>query len=118
MGHVIIGMDSHKRSATLETVDEREHVLGAGRFGTVIDVLATLSAGARVLSTGQGRKADPIDARSVTVVALRSAGLRHVRVVDIGGTDRCADKLPPCVPEGHHGRSWTGMARSTTRPDP
>ena len=34
MGHVIIGMDPHKRSATIEVIDERERVLGTGRFGT------------------------------------------------------------------------------------
>jgi transposase len=31
---VIIGMDPHKRSATIEIVDERAHVLAVGRFGT------------------------------------------------------------------------------------
>ena len=31
---VIIGMDPHKRSATIEVVDERAQVLAAGRFGT------------------------------------------------------------------------------------
>ncbi len=34
MGQVIIGMDPHKRSATIEIIDEREAVLAAGRFGT------------------------------------------------------------------------------------
>jgi transposase len=31
---VIIGMDPHKRSATIEVVDERAQVLAVGRFGT------------------------------------------------------------------------------------
>jgi transposase len=31
---VIIGMDPHKRSATIEIIDERETVLHTGRFGT------------------------------------------------------------------------------------
>jgi transposase len=31
---VIIGMDPHKRSATIEVVNERGQVLAAGRFGT------------------------------------------------------------------------------------
>jgi len=31
---VIIGMDPHKRSATIEIVDEKAAVLAAGRFGT------------------------------------------------------------------------------------
>jgi hypothetical protein len=34
LGRVMIGMDPHKRSATIEVIDERERVLGAGRFGT------------------------------------------------------------------------------------
>ena len=31
---VIIGMDPHKRSATIEVVDERGQILAAGRYGT------------------------------------------------------------------------------------
>jgi hypothetical protein len=34
MGRVVIGMDPHKRSATIEVCDERERVLQTGRFGT------------------------------------------------------------------------------------
>jgi transposase len=34
MRRVIIGMDPHKRSATIEVIDEREKVLAQGRFGT------------------------------------------------------------------------------------
>jgi transposase len=43
-----------------------------------VDVPAKLSARARVFATGQGRKSDPVDARSVAVVALRTDGLRQV----------------------------------------
>src|SRR4051794_2678953 len=117
-------MDPHKRSATIEIIDEREHVLHTGRFGTdhdgyhrmlttgrrhtqrlwavegcqgigrhlaqrlvadgetVLDIPAKLSARVRVFATGQGRKTDPVDAHSVAVVALRTKGLRHVRVDD------------------------------------
>jgi hypothetical protein len=32
--HVIIGVDPHKLSATIEVVDEREQLLGSGRFTT------------------------------------------------------------------------------------
>lgn len=46
--------------------------------GTVVDVPAKLSARAHVFATGQGRKTDPVDARSVAVVALRTEGLRQV----------------------------------------
>ena len=31
---VIIGVDPHKLSATIEVLDDREHVLGKGRFST------------------------------------------------------------------------------------
>ena len=31
---VIIGMDPHKRSATIEVINERAHVLAVGRHGT------------------------------------------------------------------------------------
>lgn len=45
MVHVVIGMDPHKRSATIEILDERETVLATGRFGTdrggYRDLLAT-----------------------------------------------------------------------------
>jgi transposase len=34
MEQVIIGVDPHKLSATIEVVDRQEHVLGAGRFST------------------------------------------------------------------------------------
>ena len=33
-GHVIIGVDPHKLSATIEVVDDREQLLGSGRFTT------------------------------------------------------------------------------------
>ena len=34
MEHVTIGVDPHKLSATIEVVDERERLLGSGRFTT------------------------------------------------------------------------------------
>jgi transposase len=34
LDRVVIGMDPHKRSATIEVIDERERVLDTGRFGT------------------------------------------------------------------------------------
>src|SRR3954454_23787675 len=124
MAQVIIGVDPHKRSATIEVIDQRERVLRQGRFGTdrdgyqdmlaagrkhtdrvwavegcngigrhvaqrlvadgetVVDVPAKLSARARVFSTGQGRKTDPVDAHSVAVVALRTTDLRQVQSDD------------------------------------
>ena len=34
VGRVVIGMDPHKRSATIEVLDEAEQPLLTGRFGT------------------------------------------------------------------------------------
>ncbi|WP_228387442.1 IS110 family transposase [Nocardioides sp. dk884] len=34
MDHVVIGVDPHKLSATIEVVDQHEHLLGSGRFST------------------------------------------------------------------------------------
>ncbi|WP_230860566.1 IS110 family transposase [Actinoplanes aureus] len=48
----------------------------------IVDVPAKLSARARVFTTGQGRKTDPVVARSVAVVALRTQGLRQVVIDD------------------------------------
>ena len=121
---VIIGMDPHKRSATIEIVDERAAILAAGRFATdkagyaqmlatgrkfadrtwavegcngigrhiahrlvhdgetVVDVPPKLSAQVRVFATGNGRKTDPVDAHSVAMAALRSAGLVRVQADD------------------------------------
>jgi hypothetical protein len=46
MGHVIIGMDPHKRSATIEVIDGQEKILEQGRFGTDRDgYKAMLAAG-------------------------------------------------------------------------
>ncbi|MET7395499.1 IS110 family transposase [Dactylosporangium sp. NPDC005572] len=42
MGHVIIGMDPHKRSATIEIINAREKVLAQGRFGTDRDGYAAM----------------------------------------------------------------------------
>ena len=124
MARVVIGMDPHKSSATIEVINDREKILGTGRFSTdkdgykvmlaagrehrdrvwavegcngigrhiaqrlvadgehVLDVPAKLSARARVFSTGQGRKTDPVDAHSVALVGLRAEGLRVVGVDD------------------------------------
>ncbi|MGN9893804.1 IS110 family transposase [Micromonospora sp. L31] len=42
MGQVIIGMDPHKRSATIEVINGREKVLAQGRFGTDRDGYQTM----------------------------------------------------------------------------
>jgi transposase len=47
VGRVIIGMDPHKRSATIEVIDAREKVLAQGRFGTDRDGYKTMLAAGR-----------------------------------------------------------------------
>src|SRR5437870_11599356 len=42
---VIIGMDPHKRSATIEIINEREKILAQGRFGTDRDGYQTQAPG-------------------------------------------------------------------------
>ena len=120
--HVVIGVDPHKLSATIEVVDQDERRLGAGRFPTdqagyaamrtyakgwpdrvwavegangtgrplaqrlleagemVVDVPAKLAARVRLFNTGHNRKTDALDARSIAVVAVRTEGLRVLKV--------------------------------------
>lgn len=71
--------------------DRRWGVEGAGGLGqpvaqalavageVVVDVASTLAARVRLLDAGSGRKTDPVDARSVALVALRHRHLRPVR---------------------------------------
>ncbi|WP_327007596.1 IS110 family transposase [Dactylosporangium sp. NBC_01737] len=47
MSRVVIGMDPHKRSATIEVIDERERVLGQGRYGTDTDGYQRMLAAGR-----------------------------------------------------------------------
>ena len=119
---VVIGVDPHKLSATIEVVDAEETMLGSGRFATdqagyaamrryarawpervwavegangvgrplaqrlleagenVVDVPAKLAARVRLFDTGHNRKTDAHDAHSIAVVAVRTEGLRVLRV--------------------------------------
>jgi hypothetical protein len=47
MSRVVIGMDPHKRSATIEVIDEREQVLAKGRYGTDTDGYQQMLAAGR-----------------------------------------------------------------------
>lgn len=47
MAPMIVGMDPHRRSATIEIIDERETVLHAGRFGTDQDCYHRMLAAGR-----------------------------------------------------------------------
>ena len=122
MEHVVIGVDPHKLSATVEVVNPQEKFLGSGRFTTdqagytamrqyvkswpdrvwavegangagrplaqrlleagehVVDVPAKLAARVRLFDTGHNRKTDARDAHSIAVVAVRTPGLRILKV--------------------------------------
>lgn len=122
MKQVVIGVDPHKLSASIEVVDGNEKLLGTGRFTTdqagysamrayvktwpdrvwavegangagrplaqrllengekVVDVPAKLAARVRLFDTGHNRKTDALDAHSIAVVAVRTAGLRVLKV--------------------------------------
>ena len=47
MGRVVIGMDPHKRSGTIEVLDGHEQVLGGGRYGTDQDGYRQMLAAGR-----------------------------------------------------------------------
>ena len=47
MGRVVIGMDPHKRSATIEVIDEQERVLAQGRYATDTDGYRLMLAAGR-----------------------------------------------------------------------
>ena len=55
MGRVVIGMDPHKRSATIEIIDDRETVLAGGRFGTDRDGYRAMLAAGGATRNGYGR---------------------------------------------------------------
>ena len=122
MTQVVIGVDPHKLSATIEVVNPHEKFLGSGRFTTdqagytamrkyvkswpdrvwavegangagrplaqrlleageqVVDVPAKLAARVRLFDTGHNRKTDARDAHSIAVVAVRTPGLRILKV--------------------------------------
>ena len=44
---VVLGMDPHKRSVTVEAMDAAETVLGGGRYATTVEGYAQMLAWAR-----------------------------------------------------------------------
>ncbi|HLL64383.1 MAG TPA: IS110 family transposase [Micromonosporaceae bacterium] len=94
MGRVVIGMDPHKRSATIEVIDARERVLSQGRYGTDTDGYQTmLTVGRRFPDrvwavegcAGVGRHiAQRLVADGETVVDVPAKLSARVRVFDTG----------------------------------
>jgi transposase len=94
MGRVVIGMDPHKRSATIEVIDARERVLSQGRYGTDTDGYQTMLAAGRRFPNrvwavegcaGVGRHiAQRLVADGETVVDVPAKLSARVRVFDTG----------------------------------
>ena len=94
MGRVVIGMDPHKRSATIEVIDEQEQVLAQGRYGTDTDGYQQMLAAGRQFSdriwavegcAGIGRHiAQRLVADGETVLDVPAKLSARVRVFDTG----------------------------------
>ena len=94
MGRVVIGMDPHKRSATIEVIDEREQVLARGRYGTEVDGYQRMLAAGREFPdrvwavegcAGIGRHiAQRLVADGETVLDVPAKLSARVRVFDTG----------------------------------
>ena len=71
MKKIVIGVDPHKLSATIEVVDQRENLLGSGRFTTDKAGFAAMRKyvhqwpAAGVGSRGQPRRGPPTGATAV-----------------------------------------------------
>ena len=59
MSDVTVGVDPHKKSVTIEAIDDQEKKLATGRFGT-----------------GNARKTDATDAHAIAAAAIRTPKLR------------------------------------------
>jgi transposase len=94
MGRVVIGMDPHKRSATIEVIGEGEQVLARGRYGTEVDGYQRMLAAGRQFPdrvwavegcAGIGRPiAQRLVADGETVVDVPAKLSARVRVFDTG----------------------------------
>jgi transposase len=94
MGRVVIGMDPHKRLATIEVIDERERVLAKGRYRTDTDGYQQMLAAGREFPdriwavegcAGIGRHiAQRLVADGETVLDVPAKLSARVRVFDTG----------------------------------
>ena len=125
MGRVVIGMDPHKRSATIEVIDEREGVLAQGRYATDTDGYAQILATGRRFPdrvwavegcAGIGRHiAQRLVAAGETVVDVPAKLSARVRVFDTGqGRKTDPDDAHSVAVAGLPARACVG-SRSTTR---
>jgi hypothetical protein len=94
MGRVVIGMDPHKRSATIEVIDKREKILAKGRYGTDTDGYQQMLAAGRQFRdrvwavegcAGIGRHiAQRLVADGETVLDVPAKLSARVRIFDTG----------------------------------
>ena len=94
MGRVVIGMDPHKASATIEVLDERERVLHAGQYGTDRDGYRQIRTATRSAADQHGR------------ASRGSVGQQRVTV---------AQTSPHCSPETVHVRPGLTRRRPSSR---
>jgi transposase len=134
MGRVVIGMDPHKRSATIEVIDEREQVLARGRYGTEADGYQRMLATGREFPdrvwavegcAGMGRHiAQRLIADGETVIDVPAKLSARVRVFDTGlgrKTDPVDAHSVAVAGPGrarHDGRPATATPRSHHRRPP
>ena len=74
MGRVVIGMDPHKRSATIEVMDDYEKVISTGRFGTDRQGYRNLLAAGRRWPERVAIKEVLESARALALLAARRCG--------------------------------------------
>ena len=55
MARVVIGMDPHKSSATIEIINDREKILGGGRYATDKDGYRAMLTAGRSRGSSPGR---------------------------------------------------------------
>jgi ribulose bisphosphate carboxylase small subunit len=61
MSRVVIGMDPHKRSATIEAIDQRENILTQGRAGSSSSRTSSRKHSSETVTTSVGNRPTPPD---------------------------------------------------------
>ncbi|WP_426502810.1 IS110 family transposase [Dactylosporangium sp. McL0621] len=124
MARVIIGMDPHKRSATIEIINGREKVVAQGRFGTDRDgYQAMLKLGRqhkdRVWAVegcnGIGRHiAQRLVADGETVLDVPAKLSARARLFDTNQSRKTDPADAHCVAVAAYARPGCGRSRSMT----
>ena len=105
MSRVVIGMDPHKRSVTIEVMAADETVLGGGRF-------ATDKPGYRAMLDYVHRWPD-------RVWAIEGCtGIGHHVAVRLLGDDQDVVDVPPKPSRGKAPKAWSGPCRARRRSTP